>query len=119
MVVSISKIADIIGMDTEKLINKSIMHFIESEIINCEKNVGILYLENIKLYKKYGMDLKDLCKTLEELEEKEDYEDQEINGISVLEASSDSRKWIHIIEKLKEEEKKYLKLLELKKVIRG
>lgn len=41
---------------------------------------------------------------------------EDINGISVLEAASDSRRWEHIIESLKKEEIKHGKLLQLKEL---
>ncbi len=111
----IARVAEIFGIDRSRLIAKSISNFVESEISNCEKRIGKLWLENDMLNKKYGMSLEDLCKVVDEMENEERYEEKEIKGVSIIEAVSDTRKWEHILEDLEKEETRYLKFVELKK----
>ena len=110
----IARVAEIFGIDRSRLIAKSISNFVESEISNCEKRIGKLWLENDMLNKKYGMSLEDLCKEVDEMENEERYEEKEIKGASILEAVSDTRKWEHVLEDLEKEEARYMKLVELK-----
>ena len=110
----IARVAEIFGIDRSRLIAKSISNFVESEISNCEKIIGKLWLENDMLNKKYGMSLEDLCKVLDKMENEERYEEKEIKGVSILEAVSDTRRWEHILEDLEKEEKRYMKFVELK-----
>jgi hypothetical protein len=42
----IARVAEIFGIDRSRLIAKSISNFVESEISNCEKRIGKLWLEN-------------------------------------------------------------------------
>ena len=111
----IASVAEIFGIDRNRLIAKSISNFVEGEISMCEKRIGKLWLENDMLNKKYDMDLKDLCKALEEIEDEKKYEEKEIKGFSVLEAVSDTRRWGHVAEDLDKEEARYMKLVESKK----
>ena len=110
----IARVAEIFGIDRGRRIAKSISNFVESEISNCEKRIGKLWLENDMLNKKYGMSLEDLCKVVDEMENEERYEEKEIKGASILEAVSDTRKWEHVLEDLEIEEARYMKLVELK-----
>jgi hypothetical protein len=47
----IARVAEIFGIDRSRLIAKSISNFVESEISNCEKRIGKLWLENDMLNK--------------------------------------------------------------------
>jgi len=109
----IAKVAEIFGIDRNRLIVESISNFIDGEMSKCEKRIGKLWLENDMLNKKYGMCLEDLCKVLDKMENEEIYEEKEIKGVSVLEAVSDSRRWKHMLEDLETEEARYIKLVEL------
>ncbi|HJH27363.1 MAG TPA: hypothetical protein C5S37_11520 [Methanophagales archaeon] len=111
----IAKVAEIFGIDRNRLIAKSISNFVDGEISRCEKRIGKLWVENDMLNKKYSMSLEDLCKVLDEMESEERYEEKEIKGVLILEAVSDTRRWEHILEDLEKEEKRYLKFVELKK----
>jgi hypothetical protein len=111
----IARLAEIFGLDRNKLIAESISNFVDNEMLKCEKRIGKLWLENDMLNKKYGMSLEDLCKVLDNIETEERYEEKEIRGISILEAVSDTRRWKHIAEDLETEEARYMKLLESKK----
>jgi len=111
----IARVAEIFGIDRSRLIAESISNFVESEISNCEKRIGKLWLENDMLNKKYGMSLEDLCKVLDKMENEGGYEEKEIEKVSILEAVSDTRRWEHILEDLEKEEARYMKLVELKK----
>ncbi|RJS84941.1 hypothetical protein CW713_02040 [Methanophagales archaeon] len=110
----IARVAEIFGIDRNRLIAESISNFVEGEILKCEKRIGKLWLENDMLNKKYGTSLEDLCKVLDKMENEERYEEKEIKGVSILEAVSDTRKWEHVLEDLEKEEKRYMKLVELK-----
>jgi len=109
----VAQIAEIFGMDKNRLLSEVISNFVEGEIMKCEKRIGKLWLENDMLNKKYGVCLEDLCKVLDKMEKEDRYEEKEIRGISVLEASSDTRRWKHISENLEMEEARYMKLMEL------
>ena len=109
----IAKVAEIFGIDRNRLIVESISNFIDSEMSKCEKKIGKLWLENDMLNKKYGMSLEDLRKVLDKMENEERYEEQEIKGVSILEAVSDSRRWKHVLEDLETEKARYMKLVEL------
>ena len=110
----IASVAEIFGMDGNRLIAESISNFVDSEILRCERRIGKLWLENDKLNKKYGMNLADLCSVLDEMTNMENYEEQEINGFSILETVSDTRRWEHVLEDLEMEEARYMKLMEFK-----
>lgn len=112
----ISEIANVLEMDKEKLLQSSVAHFLDEEMSSSEKRIGKLYIEDSLLCKKYGMDLDALCKAIQSLEMRDRYEEKDINGISVLEAASDSRCWEHIKENLKKEEIKHDKLVQLKEL---
>ena len=111
----IAKVAEIFGIDRNRLIAESISNFVEGEVLKCEKKIGKLWLENYMLTKKYDMSLEDLCKLLAKMETEERYEEKEIRGVSILEAVSDTRRWKHIAEDLETEEARYMKLVELKR----
>ena len=93
---------------------ESISNFVDSEILRCERRIGKLWLENDMLNKKYCMNLADLCSVLDEMVNMENYEEQEINGFSILETVSDTRRWEHVLEDLEMEEARYMKLMEFK-----
>ena len=112
----IARVADIFGLDRNRLIVESISNFVDGAISKCEKRIGKLWFENDMLNKKYGMSLEDLCKVLDKIETEERYEEKEIRGVSALEAVSDTRRWKHVLEDLEKEEAIYIKLLELKKI---
>jgi len=112
----IARVAEIFGLDRNRLIVESISNFVDGEISKCEKRIGKLWFENDMLNKKYGVSLEDLCKVLDKIETEERYEEKEIRGVSILEAVSDTRRWKHIAEDLETEEARYMKLLELKKI---
>jgi hypothetical protein len=109
----IARVAEIFGLDRNRLIVESISNFIDGEISKCEKRVDKLWFENGMLNKRYGIE--DLCKVLDKIETEKRYEEKEIRSISILEAVSDTRRWKHILEDLEKEEARYMKLLELKK----
>ena len=88
----IASVAEIFGIDRNRLIAKSISNFVEGEISRCEKIIGKLWVEKDMLNKKYGTTLEDLCKVLDKMENEERYEEKEIKGSSILEAVSDTRK---------------------------
>lgn len=111
----IAKLAEIFGMDRNKLIEESISNFIDGEMLKCEKRIGKLWLEYDMLNRKYGMSLEDLCKALDKIETEERYEEKDIRGVPILEAVSDTRRWKHLAEDLEREEARYMKLSELKK----
>jgi len=49
----IARIAEIFGIDRNRLIAESISNFVDSEMLKCEKRIGKLWLENDMLNKKY------------------------------------------------------------------
>lgn len=75
--------------------------------------VGTITFLELLAAKKYNMELNELRKTLESLEHLENYDDQTIEGISVFEAISDTKKWEHIPENLGKERLKLQRLKEL------
>ncbi len=109
----IPKVADILGMSEDGLLQEMTSHFIKERIADSERRIGRLHLKEQKLRQKYQMNLEELARVLEKLESAEDYETQTINGIPVLEAVADTRTWEHLLENLEEEEKKLSELAAL------
>jgi hypothetical protein len=89
--------------------------FVADQIAESEMQTGKLHLEDQLLRRKYEMSLEELNEALERLENLPNYGEAKIRGISVLEAVADTRSWEHIIERLRNEEKKLQELLGLQK----
>ena len=112
----VSKVASIVGLSEETLLNRMVAHFIRSEMARSEAGIGRLHLEDQRFRHKYGMDLPELEAELEALEERNGDEAQVINDIPVLEAVADTRAWEHVKENLEAEGGR---LYELRELLRG
>lgn len=112
---NLSEIASILEISKEELIEISLIQFLKLKSSECEQKLGKLHFENHSLQKKYKMRLNELKKALESLELLEDYDNQTIEGVSVFEAVSDTRRWEHILENLEKERLKLQRIKELTK----
>lgn len=107
----IPKVAGILGISEDALLQEMTSRFIKEKIADSERRIGKFHLKEQKLRQKYQMNLEELAQALEKLESTEDYEAQTINGVPVLEAVADTRAWEHLLENLAEEEEKLSELV--------
>lgn len=80
-----------------------------------EKDIELQWIVERGFILAAEMKLNELEKALESLELLEDYDNQTIEGVSVFEVVSDTRRWEHILENLEKERLKLQRIKELAK----
>ncbi|MFQ6062609.1 MAG: hypothetical protein ACE5J9_05480 [Methanosarcinales archaeon] len=94
---TINQISQIFGIPQERLIQKSILAYIEKELHRLQRI-------DAKFREKYSMDFEVLYEKAKNLASKSEYQwlNSKICGISILEVEHDLEKWEETLNKLKE-----------------